>query len=213
MRGCLSLPFRLAFAALVVLAGWIAWEQRDRIRRWIHEVTDTPAVEQAAVPPYEERRRTGLARLDSLRRGRADSVVLTAPEVEALFVKEIEDRSDRVLDSASVRVQDGTVAVRARLDADRLPPGVMSQLAQWVAGRETVEARGTLRLRRLGVGELEVSQLRVRGVPLPRAAWTRLVESAMPEGEPGVVTFPVPEWVTGIRTSDAGIVMYGRGDG
>jgi len=37
MRGCLSLPFRLAVLVLLVLLGYVAWSYRDEIRRKVHE--------------------------------------------------------------------------------------------------------------------------------------------------------------------------------
>lgn len=209
MRGCLSLPFRLLSLAVLVALGWIAWENRASIRRWVHRATAESPRSAAPAAPVAELRRTGLARLDSLRRGRADSVVLGEAEVQALFAGEVADRSDGVVDSVSVELGSGSVVVRGRLDADRLPPGVLSQLAEWVAGREPVEAHGSLGLLRVGTGELRISQVRVRGVPLPRAAWTRLISGAVEGGEPGSVTFPLPAWVTGLRVRSGGAVMYG----
>lgn len=211
MRGCLGLPFRLAGLAVLAFLAWVAWENRGPIRRWVHRVTaEPPPPTDAAVAP-EELRRRAVARLDSLERGRADSVALTGRELEALLAPQVEARTAGALDSVALELGQAEVAVRARLDGDRLPRSGLGPLADWVAGQQRVEARGALGLRRVGVGEWQVGLIKVRGVPLPRVLWTRLAEVVAP-GQGTVVTFAVPAWVTGIRVTPAAAVLYGRPD-
>jgi len=207
MRGCLSLPFRLAALALLAIGAWVAWENRDHVRRWVHRVTADAAPADAGIDPVELRQRA-TRRLDSLERRRADSVVLSAGELAAIVNGDISRRTAGAFDSVTIALGDGSVTVAARLDADRLPAGTLGGLAEFVAGREPVEATGSVGLRRLGVGEWRLASLRVRGVPLPRALWSHLVERVAP-GEDGSVTFDLPAWVTGLRVATGGAVLYG----
>jgi hypothetical protein len=210
MKGCLSLPFRLAALALLAIGAWVAWENRDNVRRWVHRVTaDAPSrASDAGADPTELRERAS-RRLDSLERGRVDSVVLSAGELAALVNGDVGRRTVGAFDSVTVELGDGTVTVAARLDPSRLPAGTLGGLAEFVAGGDPVEATGSVGLRRLGVGEWRLGSVRVRGVPWPRALWSQLVDRVAP-GEDGSVTFDLPAWVTGLRVSRSGAVLYGR---
>lgn len=208
MRGCLSLPFRLLSLALLLLLAYVAWENRTAIRRWVHRMTaEPPPPADTSAPPAEARRR-GQARLDSLQGGRADSVVLTAREIEVLFGGRIRERSGGTIDSVAVELAEGEVSVRARLDGDRLPRGSLGPLAEWVTGKEPIEVRGPLALRRLGLAEWRPSILKVRSLPLPKALWSRLL-GLVTDTEDGTIVFPVSPWVTGIRVVPGGAVLYG----
>jgi hypothetical protein len=208
MRGCLSLPFRLLGLAILVLLGYVAWENRVTIRRAVHRATADPPRSPDAGAPAGALRRRAQARLDSLARGRVDSVLVAAEELEALVAEPIRTQSNGVLDSVAVELGDGEVTLLARLETDRLPNRALGPLAEWLSGRQAVEGRGPLALRRLGVGEWRVAQLKVRGLPLPRVLWSRLVDIVVP-GQESTVTFPLPAWVTGIRITPAVAVLYG----
>jgi hypothetical protein len=205
---CLAWPARLVGTAGLVGIGYLGWVNRAEIRRWVHQVTAEPAPPpDDTVTPVELRRRAE-ARLDSLARGRADSVVLTPREVATMVVAEVDRRALGVADSVAVELLDGGVAIRAQVDAARLPKGALGPLAEWVSGRETVAVRGPLVLRRLGTAEWRVDQVTIRGVPLPRGLWERLLTLVVP-GASGTLSFPVDRWITGIRVTPAGAVLFG----
>lgn len=213
MRGCLSLPFRLLSLALTVALLYLAWLHRDDLRRWVHRVTAEPA----PAPGPEGADPATLARLartriDSIRRGRADSVVISGSELEALLAGEVAARSGGAVDEVSIRCGDGETTIGATLDAGRLPAGSLGPLTEWVNGRQPFEARGAIGLRRIGLGEWRLESLAVRGVPLPKALAVRLAGLLVP-GDGGSITFAVPEWVTGLRVTPAGAILYGRGAG
>lgn len=210
MRGCLSLPFRLVGLALVAIIAWVAWGERDAIRRWLHRITAEQGAPAAPEGSPDRARERAMARLDSLARGRIDSVRLGVRELEAVVAPAVVARAGGAIDSVVLVLGDDEVAVRGRLDGDRFSRSALGPLAEWVAGREPIEARGPLVLRRLGRGEWRISTLKVRGVPLPRALGTRLAELVVP-AQGGEVGFDLPAWVTGIRVTAAGVVLYGRG--
>ncbi|MGE0553416.1 MAG: hypothetical protein AB7R55_08285 [Gemmatimonadales bacterium] len=210
MKGCLTLPFRLFTLAVLLLAGYLAWHNRDGIRRWVHRATADPG---GSAPEVRESpdalRARARARLDSLERRRADSVILSAGEVETLVRDAIPAEGRSVVDSVSLELGRGEVTLRAVIDGSKLPAGSLGPLTDWVSGRESVEGRGVLALRRLGVGEWRLEGMRVRGLPLPRPLWSRLLAMVVPVDD-GAFTFDVPAWVTGIRVSREGAVLYGR---
>ncbi len=210
MRGCLSLPFRLLSLALTLALLYVAWLYRDDIRRWVHRATAEPG----GAPPARGIDDAALAqraraRIDSVRTGRADSVLVAPAEVGALLAREVDQRARGAVDGVSVEFGDGDATVRATLDASRLPKDALGPLSEWVTGRQPFEAGGELGLRRVGLGEWRVESLRVRGVPLPKALAIRLV-GLLVAGDGTSVTFALPDWVTGLRVTPAGAILYGR---
>ena len=207
--GCLSLPFRLLGLAVLAAVLYLGWINRDQVRRWVNRATADAPVPPAEVIPATELTARARARLDSLSRQRADSVVLAPAEVQALVMGELEQRAAGMADSVTVTLSDGEVAVRARVDADKLPSGSLGPLAEWIKGRQTVQVHGPLNLLRLGTGEWRIEQVTVRGLPMPRAVWERMIELVIP-GSKGSVVFPVDRWITGIRVTPQGAVLYGE---
>jgi len=209
MLGCLSLPARLLGAALVVGAGYLAWHNQDAIRRWIHRATaETPRPVEAVAP--EARKARIVARFDSLATRRLDSVKLSEIDVETLVADELTRQARGYADSLRIEFGNGTVAVRAQVDADRLPPGALGPLSEWIKGRQTVEVRGGLGLLRLGSAEWRIEQVLVRGVPLPKALWEKYI-GVLVAGASSSLVFPVDDWITGLRVAPGSLTLYGRG--
>jgi hypothetical protein len=196
-------------ALVLVGAGYLAWLNRDEVRRLVHRFTaDDPRPAEAPLSE-EELRGSVQARLDSLAAGRADSVILTPREVAAMVVPEVERRSGSVADSVAIELLDGSVAVRGIVDAARLPAGALGPVSEWIKGRQAVEVRGPLGLLRLGRGEWRIDRVLVRGIPLPRPLWESVLRTVVP-GATASITFPVDQWITGVRVTPGGAILYGR---
>lgn len=205
---CLSLPARMLGMALLAGVVYVGWTNRADVRRWVHQQTAEPAPPpDARVLPGELRQRA-MTRLDSLARHRADSVVLTRGEIGALVVAEVDRRAAGIADSVRVELGDGDVSIRARVDAGRLEGRNLGPLAEWLSGRQTVEVGGPVGLLRLGTGEWRVERVVVRGLPVPKALWERLLAAVVP-GARSTLTFPVDRWITGVRVTPDGAVLYG----
>jgi len=210
ISGCLSLPARLLSLGLLAGVIYVGWVNRDEVRRWINRKTADPVVPAAEAVPPGALVETAAARLDSLARRRADSVILDEAEVTAMVAAELERRAAGLMDSVTVSLTDGEVAVRALVDADRLPAGSLGPLAEWIKGRQSVKVSGPLNLLRLGTGEWRIDQVTVRGLPLPRPLWERMLSLVVP-GARSSFTFPVDQWITGIRMTPNGAILYGQG--
>ena len=99
---CLAWPARLMGTAVLAAVLYLGWVNRADVRRWVHQRTAEPAPRpDETVTPVELRRRA-MARLDSLARGRADSVVLTPREVATMVIEEVNRRSAGI---ANLRIQ------------------------------------------------------------------------------------------------------------
>lgn len=206
MRGCLSLPFRLLALALLVVGGYVAWSNRDEIRRRIHAWTaeprgpDSVRVGDATLAPAAERK------LDALASRQRDSVVLSPIEVASLLVRAADQRIPDALDSIVVRLDQEMIEVQARVDTRQVPLS-FGPLSRVIRDHETVEAGGRLVFRRAGLAEWQVSRARVRGIPLPGDVLSRVLERV--GGADRVVPVPLPASVGGLRVAPGGIVVYG----
>jgi hypothetical protein len=216
IMSCLSAPFRLLGLLVVAGAIYIGWINRDELRRLVHRMTaEGPPPADEAVSPAILRSRAS-ARLDSLASRRADSIMLTPGEITALVTAEVHRRfggsgaeAAQAVDSLTVELGDGDVAVRGVVDASRLPKPTLGPVSDWINGRQSVEVRGPLSLLRVGTGQWRIDRVTVRGIPLPQPLWQPLISSVMP-GSSGTITFPVDEWITGLRVTRTGAILYGR---
>lgn len=204
MRGCLTLPFRLLFLALMIGAGFLAWSYRDEIRRRIHRWTAEPAV--TAAEGKADDGNPAVARRKVAQLGARDSVVLTASDVAALISAEANARVSRAVDSIQVFLGPDEVEVRGLADTRTLKPGLAAMVLR---DREWVEAAGRLTYRRSGVAEWEVTRVRVRGIPVPRSVVENFLRQLSGSAPARVVELPLPNQVTGLRTGATGVILYG----
>lgn len=207
MRGCLSLPFRLFFLALLILGGFVAWSYRDVIRRRIHTWTAEPSSPESPGLGQAARAPAVLRTLEALRAGRVDSLLLSAGDVASLIAAAAAERARGALDSIEVRLVQDDIEVRGRVDTRQLPLS-FGRLSGVIRDHEHVEIGGPLVFRRSGLAEWQVAWARVRGIPLPRDVVGRLLRQ-FSATEENVLPLPIPASVGGLRVSPAGLVLYG----
>ena len=164
MRGCLSLPFRLALLALLVLGGFVAWSHRDAIRRRIHSWTAESAPAESTGWGDPARAPAVLRRVESLARARGDTVLLSARDVASLIAAGAAALTPGALDSVQVRLDRDDIEVQARVDTRKIPLS-FGPLSGVIHDWERVEAGGRLVFRRAGLAEWQVTRTRVRGIP------------------------------------------------
>ena len=210
IKGCLTLPFRILATVVAAGALYLVWINRDEVKRWVHQLTAESVAGPAEAESVAALTSRATARLDSLARGRVDSILLAPAEIEALVIGEISRRAGTLVDSVSLELGDGEATLRGQIDPAQLPAGAVGPLGSWLEGRKAVEVRGPLGLLRLGTGEWRIEQVLVGRIPLPRPLWARLVSPLLP-GTGSSVIFPVERWVTGIRVTPTGAVLYGGG--
>jgi len=212
MSGCLSLPLRLALLALLVAGGVIGWHYRREVRRQVHAWTADPddaAPLGVARPGGAGRARERLADLGSSGR---DSVVLQPDELASLAQEEVDRRMPGALDSIEIRLGPDEIEVRALVDTREIPLP-LGPLRGMVRPSEPVDVAGRVMFRRQGVAEWLVDRVRVRGVPVPREVYARLLERLGPAvaAADGILTLPLPGGVSGLRVTAHGVTLYGEG--
>ncbi len=205
MRGCLTLPFRLALLALLALALVLGWTYRHELRRRVHQWTAEPAGTAGAGRAEPGRAAEVGGKLAGLGAG-PDSVVLTATELASFLEAEAAARAPATLDSLEVRLGRDELGLRARVETRSIRLGPAAPVLR---DREWVEAAGPLVYRRAGIAEWEIERARIRGVPVPRSVIERLLRQLSGSAPEGVAEIPLPAGVTGLRTGSTGLVLYG----
>jgi hypothetical protein len=209
VRGCFSLSLRLLGLALLVLAGYAAWSYRREIRRQIHQWTaETPAPEASGRGRAADASAV-LRRIDSLRVGSADSVLLSAGELASLATDLAAKVVPQAVDSVEIRLDRDDVEIRARVDTRKVPVS-LGPLSSVVRDHEYVEAGGRLVFRRAGRAEWEVERVRVRGVPVPKTFVDEEIRRFAPREGGSGIPVALPATVTGLRVTPDGVTLYGR---
>lgn len=207
MKGCLTLPFRLAFLLLLVAGVFVAWSYRREIRRAVHRLTA-----ESGPPPTTGRADPALVaparrRLDSLR-VRRDSVVLSAADLASLLAAVSTQLVPGAVDSIEVVLDDDDLEMHALVDTRRLPVS-LGPAAGMVHDHEFLEAGGQVLFRRSGLAEWRIERVRVRGLPLPRELIDRIMGRFTGSAKGGIVSVPLPGAVSGLRVSRTGLTLYG----
>jgi hypothetical protein len=209
--GCLSVPFKFVGGVALVAALAIGWLYRDRLGTELRRLLDSSASETptAAGRPGLRTLSSAQAKIDSLNGWRADSVVLTASEVASLIGAGLVPSFRRQLDSLQVELQDGAVAVSAKLATARLPRELTGPLALVLREREPVEAAGPLEVTGPGKAEWAVRSFRIRDFPIPDDAVPKLVARAFGDTARRTIPVRIPAGIRAIRVRPSGATLFG----
>lgn len=208
--GCLTAPFKLIGCLGLVMLLLVGWLFRDRIVREGQQLLGR--IERSASVPVRPGARaltTAQSKVDSLRRWRTDSVVLTPSEVASLIGSGLDPRVREDLDSMRVRLLDGEVALSARLRTSRLSGKAVGPFAIVLHPTEPVEATGPVRVVGPGRGQWIVRSFRLRRVPIPTDLVPRVVSGALGDHGTPMVPLRIPRGIGGIRVHPTGATLYG----
>jgi hypothetical protein len=210
--GCLSAPFKLLGGVALVVALAIGWLYRDRLGSELRRLFDSSGSSEAptgAGRPGSRALTSAKAKIDSLNGWSADSVVLTPSEVASLIGAGLEPNLRRQLDSLQVELQDGAVAVNAKLATSRLPRELTGPLAIALREREPVQAAGPIEVTGPGRAEWAVRSFRIREFPIPRDAVPKLVARAFGDTARRTIPVRIPEGIREIRIRPSGATLFG----
>jgi hypothetical protein len=210
--GCLTAPFRFAGCLGLLLLLFIGWLYRDRLTSEARNVfgslvhSEAPA---AAGRPGSRALVTARSKITSLNGRGADSVVLSASEVASMIGAGLDPSVRSQLDSLQVELQEGSIAVKARLSTARLPRELVGPLSMALKPTEPIEAAGPLTVVGPRHAEWAVRSFSIRGFPIPHDAVPKLVSKAL--GDPSRKTVPVriPPGIREIRLRPSGAILYG----
>jgi hypothetical protein len=209
VRGCLGLPFRLLSLAIFILAGYLAWSNRGEIRRRIHRWTAESSAPESGVRSRPPDASAVHRRIDALRAGAADSLVLSAADLASLAAELAGKVVPQAMDSIEIRLDRDDIEIRARLDTRKVPVS-LGPLSSVIRDHEYVEAGGPLLFRRAGVADWEVERVRVRGVPVPKSLVDAQIRRFAPRAVSTAIPVALPSGITGLRVTPDGVTLYGR---
>jgi hypothetical protein len=210
--GCLAAPFKFVgcLGLLVLLA--VGWLYRDRLtaeaRNLVGQIGGSDDAPSTGRPGSESLVRAR-AKIDSLNGWRADSVVLNASEVASMIGAGLDPALRNQLDSLQVELQDGSIAVRARLATARLPRELVGLLAVALRPTEPIQAAGPLRVVGPSRAEWALRSFSIRGVPLPQDAVPKLVAKALGKPDRRTVPVRIPAGIREIRVRSSGVTLLG----
>ena len=210
--GCLTAPFKFVGFLGLLVALAVGWLYRDRLadegRKVVGSITGSD-VASTGGRPGSRALLWAHAKIDSLNGWRADSVVLTASEVASMIGAGLDPSLRSQLDSLQVELQDGSIAVRARLATARLPRELVGPLSVALRPTEPIEAAGPLEVVGPRRAEWALKSFRLRNFPIPRDAVPKLVSKAL--GDPNKQTVPVkiPAGIREIRIHPNGATLIG----
>jgi hypothetical protein len=210
--GCLSVPFKFLGGVAVLAALALGWLYRDRLGSELRRLLDSSESSEAptgAGRPGSRALSSARSKIDSLNGWSADSVVLTPSEVASLIGSGLDPSLRRQLDSLQVELQDGAVAVNAKLATSRLPRELTGPLTIALREREPVQAAGPIEVTGPGRAEWEVRSFRIREFPIPRDAVPRLVARAFGDTARRTITIRIPEGIREIRVRASGATLLG----
>jgi hypothetical protein len=211
--GCLSAPFKLLGVLALVAALAMGWLYRDRVAQGFRGILGNTGLTKkptaSAGRPGNRALLSARSKIDSLNGWRADSVVLTPPEVASLIGVGLEPSVRSQLDSMEVRLEEGSIGVRAVLATARLPKELIGPLAMALRPREPVQAAGPLRVVGPRQAEWIVRSFSIRDFPLPRDAVPKLVSRALGDTARSTVPVRIPAGVRDIKIHPTGAVLYG----
>jgi hypothetical protein len=210
--GCLAAPFKFVGCVGLLIALAIGWLYRDRLTAEARSVFGSIGGSNA---PTSTGRPGSLslvrarAKIDSLNGWRADSVVLNASEVASMIGAGLDPALRNQLDSLQVELQDGSIAVKARLATARLPRELVGPLAMALRPTEPIEAAGPLEVVGPRQADWALRSFSIRGFPLPRDAVPKLVSKALGDPDKRTVPVRIPAGIREIRVRPSGVTLFG----
>jgi hypothetical protein len=209
--GCLSFPFKMLGGLAVLIVLGIGWLYRDRLSTEVGQLLNRTATEGPTGVGRPGARALGSAKskVDSLNGWRADSVVLTPSEVASLIGAGLNPSLRRQLDSLQVELQNGEIALSAKLATARLPRELMGPLAVALREREPVQAAGPIAVVGPGKAEWAVRSFRIRDFPVPRDVVPKLLAKAFGDTAQRGIPVRIPAGIREIRVRPSGATLLG----
>ena len=217
MDGCLKGAFRLGCLAAIVVAAFAVWWFRDPIGRKAahlfgrHSTALPPVADTSVGAPTPTALASAESKLEALgQRGGPDSVRLNANEVASLIGRGIDWSVRKAFDSLRVELLDGKLAVDTRLDTSVIPPSELGPLQGMLAPREPLRMVGTLTVGRPGMARWTVTELSLRGFPVPAAAVRAMTRRMAGADTTGAVPVQLSPAVARIVVNPVGVTLYRR---
>jgi hypothetical protein len=203
---------RIGCVALLVILGVVAWLTRDR---WLNRsLAPTAAVLSEWSPLTEagaKRTDDGLARLSSP--SGPVFVTLAGSDVASYVFLQLTKSMPASSDSFAARVHDDQISLQASMKTSELGSSVLGVLGSLLGDRERVEMGGSLSVIGKGIAEFRVTEVKVRGMALPSAVISRLVNPLVKGKRPvgldaNALPLSIPSYIGDVRVANGKITLY-----
>lgn len=211
--GCIA---RLGCLFVLACAAVVGWFTRDR---WLPERFRPHAALSAKAPTWEpltdagaERTRAALARL-SQPRGPVFQT-LSGADVASYAFRELARQLPASTDSIRTMVQGDRLSMRASVKLSDLGgAAALGALGGMLGDREQVQFSGTLRVVRPGMGELQMQEVKVHGLSVPRGMIATMLgrfgKGVRPAGvDADALPLPLPSYIGDIRVANGKVTLY-----
>jgi len=154
--------------------------------------------------------RAALRRLNELR-GQVFETLSPAALASYIY-REVAKRLPTAADSVEAMANGDKLSMRAVIAVSNLP-GAIGDAVGIVHDRERVELTGTLGVVKPGVGEFEVTDARIHGLPIPKGMIATLIDRVAPGPRPAgmdptALPLPIPRYIGDIRVANGKITLY-----
>jgi hypothetical protein len=212
--GCIARLGCLLLLAALAVGGWFT---RDL---WMPERfrTHAAAASHATGGGWEPITSTGAERakvaLDKLSEPRGQAFqTLSSSDLASYAVHALSPGLVGTADSIQTRVVGDAVTMRASVRTADLGSIVsLGPLAGMLGDREPVELTGTFHVVKPGLAEFDVSDAKIRDLPIPRgmiATLIRKVGGTRPAGlSETALALPIPRYIGDIRVSNGKVTLY-----
>jgi hypothetical protein len=209
--GCIA---RLGCLILLAVAAAVGWLTRDH---WLPErYRRTAAVHTPTWEPLSaagaERTRVALEKLS--RPSGPVFQTLSGADVASYVARAVMRSMPASADSVQVMVDGDRIAVRANVKLSDLGGAAgLGAIGAMLGDREPVQITGTIKVVRPGLGELQATDVKIRGLSVPRGMIATLMQrlsrgSRDPALDANGLPVPLPRYVGDIRVADGKITLY-----
>lgn len=208
MFGCMR---RAVLLVLLVIVAAGAWFFRDRIVDAWHDLRGTAPV---AVQPSEELADDAERKLDELRAGSAQSVSLSAVELESLLLYRYPGVLPGFLRDTDLELSGDQLQLRARIPIDKLPRVEGLEVTAFMPDTTDVHVEGKLLPLDSGRVAFAVDRVSAASFPLPSRLVSPALERLGRRDEPGLprdaIALPLPPGVAAAYIRRDSLVLLAR---
>lgn len=206
---------RLLLLIILVALGAFAWTHRDRIRQRLPGAAVAEGSEPVELQPSAELADIAGAKLENLKKGRAESATFHSTELQSLLQFRFVQLLPAFVDSPRVELRNGELEVKARVPADRLPSiSGLGDAAAFLPDTTDVSMTGRLLPLDNGRVALSIQDVKAAHIPLPQ----RLIPSALQRmgrrDEAGLprnaLALPLPPGVSSAYLDSDSLVLLAR---
>lgn len=209
--GCITRLGCLFVLAIVAVVGWFS---RDY---WLPRLTahrSTPAAATTVWHPLTDAGADSTrTALDKLSEPRGQVFQTLSPAAVAAYIyREAAHRDPTSADSVEAMASGDQLSIRALVSVSELG-GAVGNAVGIVHDRDRLELTGTLRLVKPGIGEYDVSEAKLHGLPLPKGMVESLINRFQPGPrtagiDPNGLPLPIPHYVGDIRVANGKVTLY-----